>query len=168
MDHETWYNTVAERLPAHPNGVAACEVEIDPETGVVTIVRYVTVDDVGRVINPIIVDGQIHGGIAQGIGQVLFERCMYEPTTGQLQTGSFLDYCLPRADDLPSFAVMLNDAHPAPSNPLGVKGAGETGTTPACAAVVGALVDALHDRGVRHLEMPLTPEHVLDAILSAS
>ena len=159
-------NTVDQRLPAHPNGVAACEVEIDPETGAVEIVRYVTVDDVGRVINPMIVDGQIHGGIAQGVGQALYEQCIYDAETGQFLSGSFLDYCMPRADDLPSFGVVLNDAHPAPSNPLGVKGAGEAGTTPACAAIVGAVVDALRDQGVRHLEMPLTPERILKAIRS--
>ena len=157
-------NTVDQRLPAHPNGVAACEVEVDPETGAVAIVRYVTVDDVGRIINPIIVDGQIHGGIAQGAGQALWEQCVYDRETGQFLSGSFMDYCMPKADDLPSFGVSFNDTQPAPSNPLGVKGAGEAGTTPACAAIVGAVVDALRDSGVRHLEMPLTSEKIFRAI----
>lgn len=157
-------DTVAVRLPAHPNGVAACEVEIDPETGTIAVIRYITIDDVGRVIHPVIVDGQVHGGIAQGLGQAMMEHGIYDAHTGQVLTGSFLDYCLPRADDLPSFSTALNDAHPTKSNPLGVKGAGEAGTTPATAALVNAVVDALRDHGIRHLEMPLTPERVFRAL----
>jgi aerobic carbon-monoxide dehydrogenase large subunit len=154
---------VSRRFHAHPNGAAACEIEIDPETGAVQILRYVTVDDVGRVINPMIVEGQVHGGIAQGIGQALLENCVYSAASGQLLSGSLLDYCLPRAADLPSFAV-TSHAIPALSNPLGIKGAGECGTTPATAAVINAIVDALRDYGVRHIEMPATPERIWRAI----
>ncbi len=157
---------ISTRLHAHPNGAAACEVEIDPETGEIAIVRYATVDDVGRAINPMIVEGQVHGGIAQGIGQALMEQTVYDAESGQLLSGSFMDYCLPRADDLPSFLGRLNDC-PTANNPLGVKGAGETGTTPATAAVVSAATDALREYGVTHLEMPLTPERVWRAIRDA-
>ena len=157
---------ISTRLHAHPNGAAACEVEIDPETGELAVVRYATVDDVGRAINPTIVEGQVHGGIAQGIGQALMERTVYDPASGQLLTGSLMDYCLPRADDLPSFAGRLND-RPTEGNPLGVKGAGETGTTPATAVIVSAATDALREYGVRHLKMPLTPEQVWRAIRGA-
>ena len=158
---------ISTRLHAHPNGAAACEVEIDPETGELAVVRYATVDDVGRAINPTIVEGQVHGGIAQGIGQALMERTVYDAESGQLLSGSLMDYCLPRADDLPSFAGRLND-RPTEGNPLGVKGAGETGTTPATAVVVSAATDALREYGVAHLEMPLTPEQVWRAIRGAS
>ena len=154
---------IATRLHAHPNGAAACEVEIDPETGELAVVRYAAVDDVGRAINPMIVEGQIHGGIAQGIGQAVMERTVYDPASGQLLTGSLMDYCLPRADDLPSFGGRLNDL-PTEGNPLGVKGAGEAGTTPATAVVVSAATDALREYGVTHLEMPLTPERIWRAI----
>ncbi len=157
---------ISTRLHAHPNGAAACEVEIDPETGEVAIVRYATVDDVGRAINPMIVEGQVHGGIAQGIGQALMEQTVYDAESGQLLSGSFMDYSLPRADDLPSFLGRLNDC-PTANNPLGVKGAGEAGTTPATAAVVSAATDALREYGVTHLEMPLTPERVWRAIRDA-
>jgi carbon-monoxide dehydrogenase large subunit len=152
------------RLPAHPNGVAACEIEIDPETGALRVVRYATVDDVGRLINPVIVEGQIHGGIAQGLGQALFEHNAYDAETGQILAGSFMDYCLPRADDLPSFDIAPNNDCPAPSNPLGVKGAGEAGTTPATSALVSAVVDALHPYGVAHIETPVTSEKIFRAI----
>ena len=154
------------RIPAHPNGCAVCEVEVDPETGVVALVRYATVDDVGRAINPMILHGQTHGGIAMGVGQALLENCVYEADTGQLLTGSFMDYCLARADDLPSFKVALNEV-PTPGNTLGVKGGGEGGTTPALAAVINAVVDALRPYGVRHIDMPATPEKVWRAIRDA-
>ena len=154
---------ISTRLPAHPNGVAACELEIDPDTGAVEIVRYVTVDDVGRVINPMIVEGQIHGGIAQGIGQALWEHSAYDGQSGQLIAGSFMDYCLPRAADLPMFEGVLAGLV-APGNPLGVKGAGEAGTTPATAAVISAIVDALRDFGVTHVDMPATPERIWRAM----
>jgi aerobic carbon-monoxide dehydrogenase large subunit len=150
---------VNTRLHAYPNGAAACEVEIDPETGAVRVIRYATIDDVGRVINPMIVEGQIHGGAAQGIGQALMEQIVFD-ASGQILTGSFMDYAMPRADDLPLFAVMQNGIL-ALSNPLGVKGAGEAGVTPATSAVIGAIVDAL---GIAHLEMPATPERVWRAL----
>jgi carbon-monoxide dehydrogenase large subunit len=154
------------RIPAYPNGCAVCEVEIDADTGVVEIVRYTTVDDVGTVINPLIVDGQVHGGIAQGVGQALFEDCIYDPASGQLASGSFLDYCLPRADDLPSFRVETFDL-PSTGNPLGVKGGGEGGTTPALGAVINAVCDALGGLGVRHIDMPATPQRVWRAMAAA-
>ena len=154
---------VSTRLHAHPNGAAACEVEIDPETGELAILRYAAVDDVGRAINPMIVEGQIHGGIAQGIGQAVFEQTVHDPGSGQLLSGSFMDYCLPRADDLPSFSGRV-DGRPTANNPLGVKGAGEAGTTPATAVIVSAATDALREYGVTHLEMPLTPERIWRAI----
>ena len=153
------------RLHAHPNGVAACELEIDPETGRVEIVRYVTVDDVGRVINPMIVTGQIHGGIAQGIGQALLEHSRYDEH-GQILSGSFMDYGLPRADDFPRLDCHLAGL-PAPGNPLGVKGAGEAGTTPATAVVISAVVDALSDYGIDHIDMPATPARIWQAIRGA-
>lgn len=154
---------ISTRLHAHPTGAAACEVEIDPETGALTLVRYVSVDDVGTVINPMIVEGQIQGGAAQGIGQAMLERVVYDNASGQLLSGSLMDYGLPRADDLPSFATQI-DSCPAPSNPLGVKGAGEAGTTAATAAVLSAATDALKALGVENLSMPLTPERVWRAI----
>jgi carbon-monoxide dehydrogenase large subunit len=150
---------ISRRLHAHPTGAAACEVEIDRDTGALTLTRYVTVDDVGRVINPPIVEGQVHGGIAQSVGQALMENCVYDKGA-QLLTGSFMDYAMPRADDLPSFACMSN-ATLAESNPLGIKGAGECGTTPATAAIINAIADAL---GIAHLEMPATPERIWRAM----
>ena len=158
---------ITTRLHAHPNGVAACEVEVDPETGAVELMRYLTVDDVGRVINPMIVDGQIHGGIALGVGQALLEQSVYDADSGQLISGSFMDYCLPRADCLPPFNVTTNEV-PTASNPLGVKGAGEAGTTPATAVVVGAIANALSDHGVEHIEMPVTPERIWRAMQAAT
>jgi len=157
---------VSTRLHAHPTGAAACEVEIDPETGVLKVIRYVTVDDVGTVVNPMIVEGQIHGGAAQGIGQAVFEQTVYDQSSGQLLTGSLMDYCLPRADDLPFFVTRLEGC-PTASNPLGVKGAGEAGATAATAAVLSAATDALKELGVKNLSIPLTPERVWHAIRSA-
>jgi len=154
------------RLPAYPNGSAVCEVEIDPATGVVVIARYSVVDDVGRVINPMIVHGQTHGGIAQGVGQVLMENCVYDEGTGQLLSGSFMDYCMPRADDLPFFATEGNEVITA-GNPLGVKGGGESGTTGALAVVMSAIVDALEMYGITEFQMPATPERVWRAIRDA-
>ena len=152
------------RLPAFPNGCVVCEVEIDPETGTVEITRYSTVDDVGRVINPMIVHGQTHGGIAMGVGQALLENAWYDPDSAQLLAGSFMDYCVARADDLPSFNVELNEAVPSAGNPLGVKGGGEGGTTPALAVVISAITDALKEVGVTHVDLPATPERVWRAI----
>ena len=154
------------RLHAYPNGAAACEVEIDPEFGSLRILRYATVDDVGRVVNPMIVEGQIHGGAAQGIGQAVMERILFDPHSGQLLTGSFLDYTLPRADELPSFQVAQHEILAA-SNPLGIKGAGEAGVTPATSAVINAVVDALQEFGVGHIDMPATPERIWRAMWGA-
>lgn len=154
------------RLPAYPTGCAACEVEIDPETGAMSIVRYATVDDVGRVINPLIVDGQIHGGIVQGVGQALFENCLYEPDFGQIVTGSFMDYAMPRADCFPMFRVETAE-DPTRGNPLSVKGGGEGGTTPALAAVGNAVADALSEWGIEHIDLPYTPERIWRAVASA-
>jgi len=152
--------------PSFPYGCAVCEVEVDPETGMVEIVRYTSVDDVGRAINPLIVDGQTHGAIAQGVGQALWELCRYDAETGQLHSASFMDYALPRADMLPAFATEISEV-PSTSNPLGLRGGGEGGATPALAAVVNAVVDALAELGVEHIEIPVTPERVWEAIRAA-
>ena len=151
------------RLPAHPTGAAVCEVEIDPETGQLELVRYTSVDDVGQPINPRIVHGQIEGGIVQGLGQALGEGTVYDPANGQLLTSSFGDYAMPRAAGLPHFATELRE-DPTSGNPLRVKGGGEGGITPCMAAVVNAAVDALAPMGVEHLEMPLTPARLWSAL----
>ncbi len=153
-------------VPSYPYGCAVCEVEVDPETGVVDIVRYTTVDDVGRAVNPMILHGQTHGGIAAGIGQALWEHCIYDAATGQMQSTTFMDYAMPRADMLPNFMTEISEV-PSTSNPLGLRGGGEGGTTPALAAVVNAIVDALAALGVEHIEMPATPERVWRAIAAA-
>jgi carbon-monoxide dehydrogenase large subunit len=150
-------------LPTFPNGCHVCEVEIDPETGAVTLLRYVGVDDVGRVINPLIVDGQMHGSTVQGAGQALLEDCVYDRGSGQLLSGSFMDYAMPRADMFPMFECETNEV-PAPNNPLGVKGAGEGGSTGAPPAIINAIVDALREFGVRDVTMPATPERIWRAI----
>jgi carbon-monoxide dehydrogenase large subunit len=149
-----------------PNGCQVCEVEIDEATGVVHIVRHTVVDDVGRMVNPMLVKGQIHGGVVQGLGQALFEDLVYDES-GQLVAGSFMDYAMPRADDVPSFEV---DSHEVPTqvNPLGAKGVGEAGTVGALPALVNAVNDALAPLGVRHLDMPMTPERVWRAIQQAT
>jgi carbon-monoxide dehydrogenase large subunit len=144
---------------AFSNGAHVCEIEIDPQTGRIEIVGYWAVDDIGTVINPMIVHGQIHGGVAQGIGQALFERCAYD-RDGQLVTGSFMDYGLPRADDLPFFAAECDESQPCTHNPLGAKGCGEAGAIAAPAAVVSAALDALAPLGIADLDMPLTSEQV--------
>jgi aerobic carbon-monoxide dehydrogenase large subunit len=153
--------------PSFPYGSAVCEVEVDPETGAVEIVRYSSVDDVGRAINPLIVHGQTHGGIAQGVGQALWELSDYDPESGQLRSATFMDYAMPRADLLPSFQTEISEVE-STSNPLGLRGGGEGGTTPALGAVVNAVVDALAELGVEHLEMPVTPERVWRAIRGAA
>ena len=150
-------------LPSFPFGCAVCEVEIDPETGVVEIVRYSTVDDCGRAVNPLILHGQAHGGIAAGVGQALWERCAYDAETGQLMSASFMDYPIPRADQFPFFATEISEV-PSTTHPLGMRGGGEGGTTPALAAVANAIVDALAELGVEHIELPATPERVWRAI----
>jgi len=153
------YNADVENFP---NGCHVCEVEIDPETGVTEIVRYSVVDDVGTVLNPLLLHGQIVGGIAQGAGQILMEDIHFD-AGGQLVTGSFMDYAMPRATDLPGVAVKSNPV-PTKTNPLGVKGAGEAGSVGAMPAVANAIVDALAEFGVRHIAMPATPERVWRAI----
>jgi len=153
-------------VPSYPYGCAVCELEVDPETGGVEIVRYTTVDDVGRAVNPLILHGQTHGGIAAGVGQALMELCHYDPATGQAASATFMDYAIPRADSLPSFDTEISEV-PSTSNPLGLRGGGEGGTTPALGAVVNAIVDALGDLGVDHVEMPATPERVWQAIQAA-
>ena len=149
--------------PSYPNGCQLCEVEVDPETGKVTIERYVMVADPGRLLNPLIVDGQLHGGIAQGVGQALLERVAYDPASGRLLSGSFMDFALPRADDLPLFTTVCNPV-PGEDNPLGVKGIGEGPTTGSPPAVVNAVLDALGELGVSAIDIPLTPERVWRAL----
>lgn len=157
-----------EHVPvgAFPYGCHVCEVEVEPETGLVTIERYACVDDVGRAINPLILHGQSHGGAVQGIGQAMWEHCVYDRATAQLLAGSFMDYPMPRAHRSPPFKVELSEV-PSPRNKLGIRGGGEGGTTPALAVVVNAIVDALSDLGVRHVEMPATPQQVWRAIQAA-
>src|SRR5262249_53931138 len=145
--------------PNHPNGSHVCEVEVDAETGEVTVDRYFVVDDLGRVLNPLIVRGQIHGGIAQGIGEALPEPALYDPQSGQLLTASFMDYAMPRAEHFPAFETKLEEI-PAKTNPLGVKGIGESGTIGAPPTVINAILDALRPLGVEHIDMPATPERV--------
>jgi carbon-monoxide dehydrogenase large subunit len=156
---------ISRRIPAHPTGCAVCELEVDPETGAVDIQRYASVDDVGTPINPLIVDGQVHGGIAQGIGQALSEGLAVDRDSGQVISASFMDYALPRADRLPNFLVELA-CDPTAGNLLGIKGGGEGGITPAPAVVINALADALREVGVEHVEMPATPLRVWTAIQS--
>jgi carbon-monoxide dehydrogenase large subunit len=153
--------------PSFPNGCHACEVEIDPETGEVRIERYAAVDDVGTVINPMVCEGQIQGGIAQGVGQALLEQVVYERESGQLLSGSFADYAMPRAADFPSFNLAFNEGSPSTTNPIGIKGAGESGAVGAPAAVINAVLDALRPLGVEHIDMPATPERVWRAIREA-
>jgi aerobic carbon-monoxide dehydrogenase large subunit len=156
--------TVAENT--FPNGCHMAEVEIDPDTGVVEIVRYRVCDDFGKTVNPMIVRGQVHGGVAQGLGQALVERTDYDLETGQLLSGSFMDYALPRANDLPDIEVDLLEV-PSVSNPLGVKGAGEAGSVGSPPALINAIIDALSADGVTHIDMPATPEKVWRAISMA-
>jgi carbon-monoxide dehydrogenase large subunit len=146
-----------------PYGCHVCEVEVDPELGTVEVVRYSAVDDVGRAVNPMVVHGQIHGGIAQGVGQALLEHFIYDRASGQPLTGSFMDYSMPRADNFPFFAAEISEV-PCTTHPLGIRPAGEGGTTPALGVVINAVVDALSEFGVKHLEMPATPERVWRAI----
>ena len=152
--------------PTFPNGCHVCEVEVDPETGLVDIVRFAVVDDFGKVVNPLLVAGQVHGGLAQGIGQAILERTVYEEETGQLLTGSFMDYAIPRAADMPAFTTKWNEI-PCRTNALGIKGAGEAGAVGAPPAVINAILDALTELGVGHIDMPATPETVWRAIQDA-
>ena len=152
--------------PVFPNGCAICECEIDPETGALTLTRYAAVDDVGRCINPMIVHGQTHGGIAQGVGQALWEQCIVDPDSGQPLCGSLMDYVLPRADQLPLFETEIVEVL-SPTNPFGIKAGGEGGTTPALGVIVNAVVDALAPFGVRDLPMPITSESIWRCIRAA-
>jgi carbon-monoxide dehydrogenase large subunit len=149
-----------------PNGCAVCEVEVDPATGATVITRYTAVDDVGRCINPLIVHGQTHGGIAQGVGQAMWEQCHIDPGSGQPLMGSFMDYGMPRSDNLPPLKTEIVEVL-SPTNPLGIKAGGEGGTTPAPSVVIGAIVDALKGYGIENLDMPATPLSVWRAIRDA-
>jgi aerobic carbon-monoxide dehydrogenase large subunit len=150
----------------YPNGCHVCEVEIDPDTGALDVVGYVVVDDVGTVVNPIGLKGQIHGGVAQGLGQAVMEQVVYDRQSGQMLTGSFMDYAMPRAEDFPYLKVESNPC-PTRRNPLGAKGAGEAGTVGALPAVVNAVIDALAPLGVKSLDMPTTPAKIWQAIRDA-
>ncbi|MFL6647090.1 MAG: xanthine dehydrogenase family protein molybdopterin-binding subunit [Sulfurifustaceae bacterium] len=163
LDETAFYDPTNFTYPA---GAHICEVDVDPDTGVVDIVNFTAVDDFGNIINPMIVEGQVHGGLAQGIGQAMLENCVYDPDTGQLMTGSYMDYAMPRAVDLPSFKVGTH-VTPCTHNPLGVKGCGEAGAIGAPPAVINAIIDALAPLGVTHLDMPATAERVWKAIQQA-
>ena len=163
LDAAGSYAGVPGGAPNYPNGCQVCEVEVDPDTGEVRIDRFTVVDDLGMVINPMICEGQIHGAIAQGVGQALREKVLLDQQSGQLLSGSFMDYGLPRAADLPEIKSELVEI-PAKTNPLGIKGIGESGTVGAPAAVVNAVLDALRSRGVEELDMPLTPGRVWEAL----
>jgi carbon-monoxide dehydrogenase large subunit len=152
--------------PSWPNGTHICEVEIDPETGITRVVRYTTVDDVGVAVNPMLVTGQVHGGVAQGIGQALYEGVSYD-AEGQLITASYQDYCLPRADDIPPIEVTLDDTAPCRTNPLGAKGCGESGAIGGPPCITNGVMDALFELGIKQLNTPLTPQKVWKAIQEA-
>jgi carbon-monoxide dehydrogenase large subunit len=160
LNEQAFYDPTNFTFPA---GSYVCEVEVDPDTGVTQIASFTAVDDFGNVINPMIVEGQVHGGLVQGIGQALTESCRYDKDSGQLLTGSMLDYCLPRADDVPSFKIGT-EVTPCTHNPLGVKGCGEAGAIGAPPAVINAITDAI---GVREIEMPATAERVWRAVRQA-
>ncbi|MGB7543773.1 MAG: xanthine dehydrogenase family protein molybdopterin-binding subunit [Burkholderiales bacterium] len=149
-----------------PGGAHVAEVEIDPETGVTEILRYTAADDCGRVINHVLVEGQLHGGIAQGIGQAMGEHCIYDRATGQMLTGTFMDYDMPRADGMPDIRL-YDHSVPSPGNPLGAKGAGEAGTTGAVPTVANAVIDALRPLGIHHLDFPYSPDRIWHAIRAA-
>ena len=163
LDEMAFYDPTNFTFPA---GAHICEVEIDPDTGVVTIAGFTACDDFGTIINPMIVDGQVHGGLAQGIGQALLEACVYDAESGQLLTGSYMDYTMPRADDFPMFKVS-NTVTPCTHNPIGAKGCGEAGAIGAPPAVMNAVMDALAPVGVHHLDMPASPHRVWQAIHAA-
>ena len=148
-----------------PNGCHIAEVEVDPQTGVTDIVRYTVVDDFGVLVNPMLVEGQVHGGVVQGIGQALYEHAVYDDG-GQLVSGSFMDYCMPRADGVPPMAFSTIEV-PCKNNPMGIKGCGEAGSVGSPAAVINAIIDACADLGVTHVDMPATPEHVWQTIQAA-
>jgi carbon-monoxide dehydrogenase large subunit len=159
--------TTAQVSAAFPSGAHISEVEVDPDTGKIDILRYVAVDDAGIVYNHEIVEGQLHGGLMQGIGQAMGEHCIYDSDNGQFLTGSFMDYYIPRAEVLPEL-TLLDRPVPSPANPLGAKGAGEAGTTGSVPCLANAVHDALAGVGVRHIEMPYTPAQVWKAIREAA
>jgi carbon-monoxide dehydrogenase large subunit len=163
LDETAFYDPTNFTFPA---GTHICEVEVDPETGVVSVVDFTACDDFGNVINPMIVEGQVHGGLTQGIGQALLEHCVYDQESGQLLTGSLMDYAMPRADDVPSFKVSRTST-PCTHNALGAKGCGEAGAIGAPPAVINAVLDALAPLGVTHLDMPASPHRVWQAIHAA-
>ena len=163
LDETAFYDPTNFTFPA---GTHICEVEVDPDTGTVSVVGFTACDDFGNIINPMIVEGQVHGGVAQGIGQALLERCVYDAESGQLLTGSYMDYAMPRADDMPSFKVS-HTVTPCTHNPLGAKGCGEAGAIGAPAAVMNAVMDALSSAGVKHLDMPASPHRVWQAMHAA-
>ena len=157
---------IVRAIPAFPYGAHVCEVEIDKETGRVTVARYAAVDDVGRAVNPLILHGQAHGGITQGLGQALCELCHYENESGQMLSATLMDYAMLRADHVPSYICAISE-HPSPNNPLGIRAGGEGGTTPALGVLVNAVVDALTPYRVAHIEMPVTAEKVWRAMRGA-
>jgi carbon-monoxide dehydrogenase large subunit len=157
--------TFTGRIPAYPTGCAVCEVEIDPDTGAISVPRYTSIDDAGQAINPLILHGQVHGGIVQGIGQALLEGVVYGDG-GQVLTGSFMDYGIPRAHHVPMFNIELTE-DPTKGNPLRVKGGGEAGITPALAVVMNAIMDALKEFGIEHIDMPATPYRIWSSIEAA-
>ena len=152
--------------PTFPNGCHICELEVDPDTGVAEILRYTVEDDVGKVINPLLLEGQIMGGVAQGLGQACGEHAVYERESGQLLTATFMDYPMPRADWIPAIDFQYQEVE-SPRNPLGVKGAGEAGTVGAAPAYINALLDALSVRGIEHIDMPATPLKVWELLNSS-
>ena len=158
---------MCEKAPfTFPNGCHAAEVEIDPQTGVVTLLRYLMVDDYGTLVNPRLTEGQVHGGVAQGIGQALMERVAYDPESGQLLSGSFMDYTVPRATHLPAFETHLEGV-PTAANLLGVKGSGQAGCIGAPQTIINAVLDALTSLGIDHIQMPATAETIWRAIQTA-
>jgi carbon-monoxide dehydrogenase large subunit len=163
LNETAFYDPINFTFPA---GTHICEVEVDPQTGVVRIDRFTAVDDFGTIINPMIVEGQVHGGLVQGIGQALLENCVYDRETGQLVTGSFMDYAMPRADDMPDFRLG-HVVTPCTHNPLGTKGCGEAGAIGSPPAVINAVLDALAPLGVKDLDMPASPNRVWQAIQAA-
>jgi len=160
--------TFTGRIPAYPTGAAVCEVEVDPDTGAVELKRYTSIDDGGQAINPLILHGQVHGGVAQGVGQALLEALVWEPDSGQMLSASFMDYAMPRADHFPSMDIELTeDPYRGSGNVLRIKGGGEAGITPSPAALINAVVDALSGLGIEHIEMPAVPERLWRAISDA-
>ena len=157
---------ITNRAGGYPYGAHVCEVEVDPETGQVTIAAWTGVDDVGLAVNPLILHGQAHGAVTQGLGQALLEEIHYDPDTAQLLTGSYLDYAMPRADTMPMIKTVIMEV-PAASHPHGIRPGGEGGTTPALGLLINAIVDALAAFGVKHVDMPATPQRVWQAIQAA-